>query len=138
MVLAPVLGHATLRVWIKAVKVLCSWCCRNLFHFPLLVEFTVPPEALGVTKLFSTDGAFIILCPRVDRLVLAQMKSFSEILSTNSAMMRLFPSMDTVMPAEGLATCKSLTADTAEVSAWEATGPHSWGVLPAFRGLSTS
>ena len=71
LVLAPVLGHATLRIWVKAVQVLCSRCCGHLFQLSLLVEFTVPPEALGVTKLFPTDTAFVILCPRVDCLMLA-------------------------------------------------------------------
>lgn len=137
LVLAPVLGHATLRIWVKAVKVLRSWCCGHLFHLPFLVKFAVPPEALGVTKLFPTDAAFVILCTRVDCLMLAEMKSLSKILSTNSAMMGLFSSMDAVMPAKGLATCKSLTTDTAEVSAWEPTGTHSGGVLPTFGGLST-
>lgn len=99
LVLAPVLGHATLRVWVKAVKVLRSWCCGHLFHLPFLVEFAMPPEALGVTKLFPTDAAFVILCPRVDCLMLAEVESFSKILSTNSAVMGLFSSMDAVMPA---------------------------------------
>ena len=138
MVLAPVLGHATLRVWVKAVKVLWSWCCGHLFHLPFLVELAVPPEALGVTELFATDAAFVILGPRVDCLMLAEVKSLSKILSTNSAVMGLLASMDAVMPAQGLAACKSLTADTAEVSAREAAGPHSGGVLPTFGGLSAS
>lgn len=138
MVLATVLGHATLRVWVKAVKVLRSWCRGHLFQLPFLVEFAVPPEALGVAKLFPTDAAFVILCTRVDCLMLAEVKSLPKILSTYSAVMGLLTSVDAVMPAQGFATCKSLTADAAEVSAWEATGPHSRGVLPAFGGLSTS
>lgn len=99
LVLAPVLGRATLRIWVKAVKIFRSWCCRNIFIFPFLVEFTMSPETLRVTKLFSTDSAFIILCPRVNSLMFTQMKSLSEILSTNCAMVRLFTSMDTVMSA---------------------------------------
>lgn len=97
--LAPVLGHATLRVGVKAVKVIRSWCCGHLFQLPFLVEFTVPPEALGVTELFSTDAAFVILGPGVDRLMLAEVKSLSEILSTNSAVMGLLASMDAVVSA---------------------------------------
>lgn len=99
LVLASVLGDATLRVWVKAVKVIRSWCCGHLFQLPFLVEFTVPPKALGVTKLFPTDAAFVILCPRVDCLMLAEVKSLSEIFSTNSAVMGLFSSMDAIMPA---------------------------------------
>lgn len=138
LVLAPVLGHATLRIWVKAVKVLWSRCGGHLFHLPFLVEFTVPPEALGVTKLFPTDAAFVILCPGVDCLMLAEVESFSEILPTNSAVMGLLSCVDAIVPAQGLAACKSLTTDTTEVSAWEPTGAHSGGVLPTFGGLSAS
>lgn len=99
LVLAPVLGHATLRVGVKAVKVLRSWCCGHLFQLPFLVEFAVSPEALRVAKLFPTDGAFVILRPRVDCLMLAEVKSLSEVLSANSAVMGLLSGMDAVMPA---------------------------------------
>lgn len=136
-VLAPVLRHATLGIWVKAVEALWSWSCRYLFQLPFLVEFAVPPKALGVTKLFPTDCAFVILCTRVDCLVLAEVKSLSEILSTYGAMVWFFAGVDTVVPAQSLAACEPLAADTAKVSAWEPAGPHSGGVLPTFWGLST-
>lgn len=99
LVLAPVLGHATLRVRVKAVEVIRSWCCGHLFQLPFLVELTVPPEALGVTKLFPTDAAFVILSPRVDCLMLAEVKSLSEILPANSAVMGLLSCVDAVVSA---------------------------------------
>lgn len=98
-VLAPVLCHATLSIWVKAVEGLWSWCCGYLFQLSFLVEFAVPPKALGVTKFFPTDCAFVILCTRVDCLMLAEMKRLSEIFSTYGAMMRLFTSVDAVMSA---------------------------------------
>lgn len=137
LVLVSVLGHATLRVWVKAVEVLCSRCCGYLFQLPFLMQFAVPPEALRVTKLFSTDVTFVILLSRVDSLMFAEVKSLSKILSTNCAVMWLFSGMDAVMSSQGLTTCKSLTTNAAEVGAWETTGSHSGCVLPTFGGLST-
>lgn len=99
LVLAPVLGHATLRVRVEAVEVIRSWGCGHLFKLPFLVQFTVPPEALGVTKLFPTDAAFVILGPRVHRLMFAEVKGLPKILSTNTAVMGLLSSMDAVVSA---------------------------------------
>lgn len=99
MVRAPVWSHATLRVWVKAVKVFCSWCGGNFFQLSFLVEFAVPAEALGVTELFATNAAFVIFCPRVHGLMLAQVKSLSKILSANCAVMRLFTGVDAVVSA---------------------------------------
>lgn len=136
-VLASVLADATLRVWVKAVEVLCSRCCGYLFELPFLMQFAVPPEALGVAKLLSADVTFVILLSGVNSLMFAEVKSLPKILSANTAVVGLFASMDAVVSSQGLATCKSLAANTAEVSAWETTGSHSGGVLPTLGGLST-
>lgn len=63
LVLAPVLGHATLRIWVKAVHVLRRRRGGHLLQLPFLVEFAVPPEALRVAELLPADAAFVILRP---------------------------------------------------------------------------
>lgn len=137
LVLASVLAHATLWVWVEAVEVLCSRCCGYLFELPFLMQFAVPPEALGVAKLLPTDVTFVILLSRVDSLMFAEVKGLPKILSANGAVMGLLAGMDAVVSSQGLATCKSLAANTTEVGAWETAGSHSGGVLPTFGGLST-
>lgn len=97
----------------------------------------MPPEALGIAKLFSANVAFVILCPRVDRLMLAEVKSLSEILPTHGAVVGLFSSVDAIVPAEGLAACETLPAHAAKVSAWKPAWTHSGSVLPTFGGLSS-
>lgn len=97
----------------------------------------MPSEALGIAEFFSTYVAFVILCPRVDCLMLAEVESLSEILSTHGAVVGLFSSVNAIVSAEGLTACKTLTADAAKVSAWKPTWTHSGSVLPTFGGLST-
>lgn len=63
LILAPVLGHATLRIWVKAVHVLRGRRGGHLLQLPFLVEFAVPPEALRVSELLPADAAFVILRP---------------------------------------------------------------------------
>lgn len=136
MVLTPVLDRATLRIWVKAVQIFCRCRCRrDLFIFPLLVELAVPTKTLRIAKLFSTNGAFIIFCTGVDSLMFAQMKGLSEKLATDCAVVRLFPCVNAVVPAQGLTARKPFTTYTAEVCARESAGAHSLHVLPTFGGV---
>ena len=96
----------------------------------------MPPEALGVAKFFPADCAFVILGPRVNRLMLAQVKGLSEIFSADRAVVRLLAGMHAVVPTQCLTPGESLATHTAEIRTGETTGSGSGRILPAFRRLT--
>ena len=84
--------------------------CPVTINLPFPVEFTMPHQALCVSKLLPTQVAFIVLLPGVDRQMLGEVEGFPEGFSTDVASVGLFPGVDSVMASHGPTPPETLTA----------------------------